>query len=130
MNDQPETTSGGFGDVGFDYRDATGHGIDYRTTHYIPKQDISFSTASPTYPDKGLTVKQLTEAQQELCSYARWRIITTGADQYDQLTQQKFEDMDLHQIFKEARDEVADLINYLVFMDIRLQRMMKAVYSK
>jgi hypothetical protein len=50
-----------------------------------------------------------------------------GADQYQQDGHQKCEDMDLARLVKEARDEIADLVNYLTFIDMRLHRMAQSV---
>lgn len=75
----------------------------------------------------GLSVRQLADGQKALAAYARWRLYGVGQDQYDLGDHQKCEDMDLARLVLEARDEIADLVNYLAFIDMRLHRMYEAV---
>lgn len=82
------------------------------------------------WPPYGLTVRQLADGQKALAAYARWRLYGVGRDQYDQGDHQKCEDMDIARLILEARDEIADLVNYLTFIDLRLDRMGKAVLGK
>lgn len=78
--------------------------------------------APPHHPGYGITSKQLAEAQRRFTNYARLRIIGGGHREYSHGSKQTFEDMGMHRLIDELRDEVADAVNYLTFLDIQLSR--------
>ena len=45
-----------------------------------------------------------------------------GNREYSRGSKQAFEDMHLHRLIDEMRDEIADAVNYLTFLDIHLSR--------
>lgn len=81
----------------------------------------------PTFPKYGMTVGQLAAAQSAISGYARKRIKSVGAEQYSDATHQAFEDMTPSRIIDEAIDEAADLVNYLAFLVIQLQRIQRKI---
>ncbi len=70
----------------------------------------------------GITVDELAQAQRRFTNYARLRLTGVGKRDYDHGGKQAFEDMGLHRLIDELRDEVADAVNYLTFLDIQLSR--------
>ena len=76
----------------------------------------------PAHPRYGITTEQLAEAQRRFTNYARLRIMGTGHRDYSNGSKQGFEDMSLHRLVDELRDELADAVNYLAFLDIQLAR--------
>lgn len=46
----------------------------------------------------------------------------TGHRDYNRGDKQAFEDMSIHRLVDELRDEIADAVNYLAFLDIQLSR--------
>jgi len=89
----------------------------HRDTH-----SAGSAVAQARHKSYGLSPEELTEAQRRFCNYARFRIADTGARQYDKSDHQAFEDMNPHRILLELRDELADAVNYLTFLDIQLSR--------
>ena len=80
------------------------------------------AVAQAKHPDYGITSEELAEAQRRFCNYARFRITDTGARQYSNARSQGFESMAPQRILMELRDELADAVNYLTFLDIQLSR--------
>lgn len=78
--------------------------------------------APPQHPGYGVTTEELAEAQRRFTNYARLRIMGTGNREYGRGSKQAFEDMGLHRLIDELRDEIADSVNYLTFLDIQLSR--------
>lgn len=78
--------------------------------------------APATHPEYGITVEQLANAQRRFTNYARLRLQGTGSREYSYGNKQAFEDMDPHRLINEMRDELADAVNYLTFLDIKLAR--------
>ena len=78
--------------------------------------------APAQHPRYGVTTDQLAEAQRRFTNYARLRILGTGNREYGRGSKQAFEDMGLHRLIDELRDEIADAVNYLAFLDIQLSR--------
>ena len=78
--------------------------------------------APPIHKGYGVTTDQLAEAQRRFTNYARLRIMGTGYREYDRGSKQTFEDMSHHRLIDELRDELADAVNYLTFLDIQLSR--------
>ena len=78
--------------------------------------------APPQHPGYGITTDQLAEAQRRFTNYARLRIMGTGNREYSRGSKQSFEDMSIHRLIDELRDEIADSVNYLTFLDIQLSR--------
>jgi predicted DNA-binding ribbon-helix-helix protein len=46
----------------------------------------------------------------------------TGNREYSRGSSQAFEDMSVHRLIDEMRDELADAVNYLTFLDVQLSR--------
>lgn len=78
--------------------------------------------APPIHPRYGVTTQELAEAQRRFTNYARLRIMGTGEREYGRGSKQSFEDMSYHRLIDELRDEIADAVNYLTFLDIQLSR--------
>jgi len=78
--------------------------------------------APPQHPGYGITTAELSEAQRRFTNYARLRILGAGDREYGRGSKQSFEDMGLHKLIDELRDEIADAVNYLTFLDIQLSR--------
>lgn len=76
----------------------------------------------PEHKGYGITTNELAEAQRRFTNYARLRILGTGNREYSRGSKQAFEDMHLHRLIDEMRDEIADAVNYLTFLDIHLSR--------
>jgi hypothetical protein len=80
-----------------------------------------------THSPRGMTTNDLVEAQEKFTEYARSRIAGAGNREYSRGSMQAFEDMSVVQLVHELRDEIADALNYLAFMDIQLSRWQQAV---
>lgn len=91
-------------------------------------EGISFAPAF--HPPYGISSDELAEAQRRFTTYARLRLQGVGHVNYDRGGKQAFEDMDLHRLINEMRDEIADSVNYLTFMDIQLSRWKNRLESK
>lgn len=122
---------GGPADMGSRPKEYPQPGIDDPHTLVKREPNRRVRSAPPKTPPRGVDVGKLAEYQKELTDYARWRIIVKGADTYTDATGgQRFEEMDISQLAKEAQDEIADLINYATMLNINIQRMIKAVLEK
>lgn len=84
-----------------------------------------FTGAPIEHEPYGMTTEQLAEAQHKFTGYARLRISGIGHLDYSKEHSQAFEDMTAVQIAKELRDEIADAVNYLTFLDIKINRWLK-----
>jgi hypothetical protein len=82
----------------------------------------SIPIAPPLHPRYGITTDKLAEAQRRFTNYARMRIVGAGNREYSRGSKQAFEDMGLHRLIDELRDELADAVNYLTFIDVQLSR--------
>lgn len=78
--------------------------------------------APPIHAGYGVTTEELAESQRRFTNYARLRIMGTGHREYGRGGKQTFEDMSYHRLIDELRDELADAVNYLTFLDIQLSR--------
>lgn len=81
----------------------------------------------PDYQAYGLTTDQLSEAQSWFTRYARLRIENLGRKQYEKADHQRFEELSPVEILVEMRDEIADAVNYLAFLDIQISRWINKV---
>lgn len=79
------------------------------------------------HPGYGITTGQLAEAHRRFSNYSRYRIISSGKQQYDHGNEQAFESMSPQRILLELRDELADVQAYLAMMDITLSRWQRAM---
>ena len=68
-----------------------------------------------------MDVEALKRAHKRFANYARFRIDSIGRE-YDDGEQQRFESMSPQRLILEMRDELADAVNYLAFLDIQLSR--------
>lgn len=117
--------------VGASDREYPQPGIDSPKPIVTGKPNSRFRSAPPKAPSRGVSAAELSEYQRGLTDYARWRIVVKGAESYtDPTGGQRFEEMDIAQLAKEAQDEIADLINYAVMLNINIQRMIKAVTER
>ena len=88
-----------------------------------PRIGKNSATRANYFPEeKGLTSLEYANAQEDLCNYARQRILTVGAEQYDRGSVQRFESFSVDEVINEAIDELADLINYAAQAAILLGR--------
>lgn len=71
----------------------------------------------------GYTSADLADFQQEFIMAATGRIRGTGNEQYSSGTHQKFEELDINDMFESAFEEVLDMMNYLGMIYIRLERL-------
>jgi hypothetical protein len=101
-----------------------GNGVDGDGTVTTHGYDI-FTGAPVEHEPYGMTTEQLAAAQDKFTSYARLRISGVGHLDYSREDSQAFEGMTAVQIAKELRDEIADAVNYLTFLDIKINRWLK-----
>jgi hypothetical protein len=88
-----------------------------------PRIGKNSATRAIYFPEvEGLTSQQYADAQEDICNYARQRILTVGAEQYDRGSVQRFESCSVDEVINEAMDELADLINYAAQAAILLNR--------
>lgn len=87
-----------------------------------PDNSESIPFAQPIHPGYGITTDEFAAAQRRFSTYARLRLQGVGHTQYDQGGKQSFEDMTVHRLVDELRDEIADAVNYLAMIDIQLSR--------
>jgi hypothetical protein len=85
----------------------------------------TFTGAPVEYEPYGMTTEQLAVAQESFTAYARGRITGVGNRDYGFGSKQAFEDMSMVRIAAELRDEIADAVNYLTFLDIKISRWLK-----
>ena len=91
---------------------------------------VGIPIAPAQHPGYGITTEQLAEAQRRFTNYARLRILGAGNREYSRGSKQAFEDMGLHRLVDELRDEIADSVNYLTFLDIQLSRWKSTLEEK
>jgi NTP pyrophosphatase (non-canonical NTP hydrolase) len=108
------------------------HWLGYREPQQDDREDnpVRIPIAPPKHPGYGVTTEELAEAQRRFTNYARLRIMGTGNREYSRGSKQTFEDMSLHRLIEELRDEIADSVNYLTFMDIQLSRWKRTLEEK
>lgn len=82
----------------------------------------SYPIGPPIHPAYGITTEELAAAQRRFATYARLRLQGAGHAQYDRPGKQAFEDMSVHRLIDELRDEIADSVNYLAMIDIQMSR--------
>lgn len=87
-----------------------------------PHNGEGVSFAQPIHPAYGISTDEFATAQRRFSTYARLRLQGVGHTQYDQGGKQSFEDMSVHRLIDELRDEIADAVNYLAMIDIQLSR--------
>jgi hypothetical protein len=106
--------------------------LGYREPQPGDREDnpVRIPIAPPKHPGYGVTTEELAEAQRRFTNYARLRIMGTGNREYSRGSKQTFEDMSLHRLIEELRDEIADSVNYLTFMDIQLSRWKRTLEEK
>lgn len=91
---------------------------------------VGIPITPPKHPGYGVTTDELAEAQRRFTNYARMRIMHAGNREYSRGSKQAFEDMGVHRLIDELRDEIADAVNYLTFIDIQLSRWKRALEEK
>lgn len=78
----------------------------------------------------GMSSDELAEAAAQYIAECVGRIKGVGKDQYSSGTHQKFETMDLDELFEYALEELQDISNYAVFLAIRLERIRHALNER
>ena len=118
--------------LGESFANSEKHWLGYRKPEPADGQDrpAGIPFAPPKHPGYGVTTEELAEAQRRFTNYARLRIMGTGNREYSRGSKQTFEDMSLHRLIEELRDEIADSVNYLTFMDIQLSRWKRTLEEK
>lgn len=81
----------------------------------------------PDLPAMGMTSEQTAEHIGEFVEFCQSRVLGTGQDQYEQDGIQQFEHMSLEDLIEYSLEELADNVNYSVFMAIRLRRIQAAL---
>ena len=118
--------------LGESFANSERHWLGYREPQQDDREDnpVRIPIAPPKHPGYGVTTEELAEAQRRFTNYARLRIMGTGNREYSRGSKQAFEDMSLHRLIEELRDEIADSVNYLTFMDIQLSRWKRTLEEK
>lgn len=95
-----------------------------RDKHERGQQDSDSVRPSPTplVPDYGITTEELAQHVEYLNMRAKLRVYGPGHEQYSLSSHQKFEDYTPAELFKEIRDELLDVINYVAMLDILIGR--------
>lgn len=96
----------------------------------VPQHEAGYDcfTGAPVeHPEYGLTTEQLADSQKRFTEYARSRIERQGHWDYSRGDTQAFEDMTVERILLELRDEIADSVNYLTFLDINIDRWLRTL---
>lgn len=78
----------------------------------------------------GMSSDELAEVAAQYIAECVGRIKGVGKDQYSSGTHQKFETMDLDELFEYALEELQDISNYAVFLAIRLERIRHALNER
>jgi hypothetical protein len=73
-----------------------------------------------------MTVQELAKAQRMFSNYSRFRLQMQGKE-YDEGSEQAFERMTPQRLIMELRDELADAVNYLAFLDVQLSRWQREI---
>jgi hypothetical protein len=73
-----------------------------------------------------MTIQELAKAQRMFSNYSRFRLQMQGKE-YDEGTEQAFERMTPQRLIMELRDELADAVNYLAFLDVQLSRWQREI---
>ena len=114
--------------MGEDTRD----GNIYRPEIGNVRQVIGFATVAGSqirqvkHSKAPITVQELSNAQRRFANYARYRLLMHGKE-YDEGTEQAFERMTPQRLIMELRDELADAVNYLTFLDVQLSRWQRTI---
>lgn len=77
----------------------------------------------------GMTSEDLAQTAAEYIAACVARIKGVGNDQYSEGGHQKFESMELDDLFVYALEELQDFSNYAVFLAIRLERLRNAIFA-
>lgn len=110
----------------------TGAGNIYRPEIGNVRQVIGSATVAGSqigqvkHPKSPITVHELSNAQRRFCNYARYRLLMHSKE-YDEGTEQAFERMTPQRLIMEVRDELADALNYLTFLDVQLSRWQRTI---
>lgn len=75
----------------------------------------------------GMSSDDLAEEIAEFIAECAGRIKGVGKDQYEEGGHQKFEEMELDDLFEYAEEELRDICNYAAFLVIRLRRIRAAL---
>lgn len=78
----------------------------------------------------GMSSDELAQACAEEIAECVTRIKGVGNDQYSEGGHQKFETLDLDELFEYSLEELQDIMNYTVFLTIRLRRIQKALNGR
>lgn len=81
-------------------------------------------------PAFGLSSAQLAEGVAESITRATSRIVGVGNEQYAKDGFQRFEDIDLPDLYEMALEELDDVINYSVMIQIRIRRLLDSLQRR
>jgi hypothetical protein len=111
----------------------TADGDEHGTAAGDGRSELGFVTVAGSaipqvrHPKFGITTDELVEAHRRFSNYSRYRIMSSGRQQYDRGSSQAFESMSPQRILLELRDELADVQAYLAMLDITLSRWQQAM---
>jgi hypothetical protein len=74
-----------------------------------------------------VTSEELADEVEAFIVHAVTRVRGTGDEQYSQGDTQKFEGMNLDELFLWAEEELVDTVNYAVMLAIRLRRLQQEI---
>lgn len=100
---------------------------DSRGEHGNRQDPFASSSSLPNYKQERMNLSDLLSAQMVFTAYARGRLQGIGAEQYDDEGEQRFEQYSITRTINELRDELADAVNYLTFIDVKIQRLAKSL---
>lgn len=78
----------------------------------------------------GMTSEELATEVAQFVAECASRISGVGRDQYELNGHQKFEELDLDELFQYAEEELQDIANYACFLAIRLRRIRAALDAR
>lgn len=77
----------------------------------------------------GMTSDELASEVAHFIAECAARVKGVGKDQYNVGTHQKFEELELDELFEYAEEELRDICNYTTFLAIRIRRIRAALYE-
>lgn len=88
------------------------------------------SKAKPALEKKvipfGMTSEELAQEVSQFIAECAARIRGVGKDQYEGRGYQKFETLEMDELFEQMEEELRDTANYIIFLVIRLRRIRAA----
>jgi len=78
----------------------------------------------------GISSEQLADYVKQFVAEAMQRVLGVGQEQYDQGGHQRFETMDLDELFRWFEEEALDAVVYLAMISLRVARARQALRDK